>query len=120
MNTSLLIAALLTALIALAHTLLGERYVLRPFFAGPVSKLFGSECFMRRTVRYAWHLTSLMGFGFAALLFFFARGPMQHVAALEIVAATFLLASAMSIIMTRGRHFSWVVFLTIGLLSWFF
>jgi drug/metabolite transporter (DMT)-like permease len=120
MNPSLLIAAVLTTAIALAHTLLGERYVLRPFLAGPVPKLFGSERFMRRTLRYAWHLTSLLGLGFAALLAFFARGPMQHVTAIEIVSATFLLSALMSIIMTRGKHFSWIVFLAIGLLTWFF
>jgi hypothetical protein len=120
MNIPLLIAAVLIAAIAVAHTLLGERLVIGPLLAGEVPKLGGSSRFMRRTVRYAWHLTSLIAVGFAALLFHYAKEPKQHVTAIEIVSATFLLSSLLAVIMTRGKHFSWVVFLAIGLLSWFF
>lgn len=120
MNHSLLIAAVLIAAIAVVHTLLGERLVIGPLLAGEVPRLGGSSRFMRRTVRYAWHLTSLIAVGFAALLFYYAKEPRQHVMAIKIVSATFILSSLLAVIMTRGKHFSWVVFLAIGLLTWFF
>ena len=120
MNTPLIIAAVLIAVIAVVHTLLGERLVIGPLLAGEVPKLGGSSRFMRRTVRYAWHLTSLIAVGFAALLVFYAREPKQHMMAIKIVSATFLLSSLLAVIMTRGKHFSWVVFLVIGLLTWWF
>jgi len=120
MKLTLLIAAVLTAAIALAHSYLGERLVIGPLFASDVPKLGGSSRFMRRTVRYAWHLTSLWGLAFAALLIYYSRDALQHVTALQIVSATFLLSALMAVIMTRGKHFSWVVFLAIGLLVWFF
>jgi len=116
---TLLIAAALTAAVAVLHSVLGERLVIGPLLTGDAPKLRGSARLMRRTVRFAWHLTSLWAFAFAALLIFYARDPMQHVTALKLVSATFLLSALMSAIMTRGKHFSWVVFLAIGLLVWF-
>ncbi len=73
MSVALLIAAALLVAIAAAHSLLGERYILmRLFRRGPLPKLFGSDWFTRRTLRFAWHLTSVAWLGFAALLVYFA------------------------------------------------
>jgi hypothetical protein len=119
MNAMLMIAAGLTAAIAVAHSALGEKLVLGPLLASDVPKLGGSSRFMRRTVRYAWHLTSLWGFAFAGLLLWYARDTAPHASAVRLLSVAFLASALVSAVMTRGKHFSWFVFLVIGLLAWF-
>jgi hypothetical protein len=65
-------AAVLLVAIGAAHSYLGERYILiRLFrlFRRDLPKLFGSDWFTKRTLRFAWHITTVMFWGFAALLF---------------------------------------------------
>ena len=64
----LALAAILILAIALAHSYLGERYILIRLFRQPLPKLFGSDDFTKRTLRFAWHVTSIAWLGFAALL----------------------------------------------------
>jgi hypothetical protein len=54
----LLAAATLTCLLALAHSYLGERYILtRLFRRDDLPRLLGGTGFTKRTLRFAWHLT---------------------------------------------------------------
>lgn len=121
MNPWLLTAALLTLLVGLAHSYLGERYVLtRLFRRTPLPKLMGSEGAMRRVLRFAWHLTTVAWWGFAALLVLFAmdgRFDSRRVTLL-VVAGTFGVSAAITGVTSRGRHLAWVVFLAIAVLSW--
>ncbi|HSC80175.1 MAG TPA: hypothetical protein VLC08_07470, partial [Chitinolyticbacter sp.] len=69
MTWPLYLAALLAGLLGLAHSVLGECYILiRLFRRQDLPKLFGSQDFTLRTLRFAWHLTTLAWWGFAALL----------------------------------------------------
>ncbi|MCP4204270.1 MAG: hypothetical protein GY769_20325 [bacterium] len=115
MSVGLSIAAALLAAIALAHSVLGERYILvRLFRRGPLPKLFGSDWFTRRTLRFAWHLTSVAWLGFAALLLFLAGGaPPGREVVLGVVALTFLATGVIALVASRGKHFAWPVFLAI-------
>ncbi|HEX7152779.1 MAG TPA: hypothetical protein VF618_14915 [Thermoanaerobaculia bacterium] len=122
MNTPLVIAAVLTAFLGIAHSYLGERYILmRLFRRGNLPELFRRHEFTRRTLRLAWHIMSVLAFGFAALLVVLA----SSVAAEElrtigrIIAVTFALCGVMSLVISRGRHLSWVVFFAIAALVWF-
>lgn len=55
----LLMAALLAFGLGLAHSVLGERYILRRLLRRPdLPALFGSDDFTKRTLRFAWHLTT--------------------------------------------------------------
>lgn len=50
----------LLVVLALAHSYLGERYILiRLFKRVNLHMLFGSDDFTKRTLRFAWHLTSI-------------------------------------------------------------
>lgn len=54
MHTWLYLAAFLAAALGLAHSLLGERYILiRLFRRENLPKLFGSTAFTQRTLRFA-------------------------------------------------------------------
>lgn len=120
MKTALLTAAALLVAIAAAHSALGERYVLRRLFRRPdLPRLFGSEWFTRRTLRFAWHITSLAWLGFAALLVLHAGArPPSPEATVKVIAVTIFLTATVAAVASRGRHLSWPVFLAVAALAW--
>ena len=119
MTVSLLIGAVLLVGIATAHSLLGERYILRRLFRrGPLPPLYGSDWFTRRTLRFAWHLTSVAWLGFAALLVLLARRPVPDGALVTVVGAIFLAHAVVTAVASRGKHFAWPVFLAVAVLCW--
>jgi len=121
MNLYFIIAAVLALAIGVAHSWLGERYVLmRLFRRQNIPHLFGSDDFTKRTLRFAWHLTTVSWFGAAALLLILASSPLDASARLlsRAIAATFLVSAVIALVGSRGRHLSWAVFLLIAGLVW--
>jgi hypothetical protein len=116
----LLIAAGLGMFLGVAHSYLGERYLLtRLFRRDDLPKLGGSAEFTKQVLRFAWHLTSVAWLGFAALLVALSRHDIPSRAALgQIVASTFGISGLVALLGSRARHPSWVVFLAIALLAW--
>ncbi len=122
MNIHLTIGAVLAFGIGLAHSYLGERYILiRLFKRGNLPHLFGSDDFTRRTLRFVWHVTTIAWWGLGAVMVVYAAGQIDQPgrAALAVMALTFLVTAAITLVITRGRHLSWVVFLAIAVLCWF-
>lgn len=123
MNVALTWAAGLAVVLGAAHSVLGERYILiRLFTRSDLPRLFGSDVFTRRTLRFAWHLTTVVWWGVAALLVVAAGsgGATMSVAHLgTIVAATALASAVVTFVGSRGRHLAWLVFASIGVLTWF-
>lgn len=120
MNPPLAIAAALAFSLAIGHSWLGERLILQPVLAMEnLPKLRGSRRGMQKIVRFAWHLTSVFFIAMAAILFYFSRAT-KDVPVIEIISATYFLSALITLVVSRGRHYAWVVFLAIGLLTWFF
>lgn len=118
MQTLLYFAAGLVVALGVAHSVLGERYILiRLFRREGLPKLFGSSDFTTRTLRFAWHLTTIAWFGFAALLVRGAEGQLAG-ETLRIIGGTFLLSGLVALIASRGKHLAWVVMLCIGGIAW--
>ena len=112
------VAAALAVLISLAHSYLGERYILiRLFRRGDLPKLFGDDSFTIRTLRFAWHLTSVAWIGLATILVQLALDAATPRALGLTVGVTFLIHALVTAIASRGRHLAWVVFLVIASLS---
>ena len=114
----LLLAAALILLIALAHSYLGERYILVRLFRQPLPKLFCSDEFTRRTLRFAWHITSIAWLGFAYLLLQANTGQLTRSETLFAISATFAITALVALIGGRGRHWSWPVFSAIAILCY--
>ncbi len=118
MNSLLFLAALLTVAIGLAHSWLGEKYIIvRLLRRSDLPRLFGSDEFTRQTIRFAWHLTTIAWWGFAAVLVVLSGsivGVNVAQGLLLAIAFTFLASTALALVFTRGRHLSWVVFLAIA------
>ena len=113
-----LLAAALAVALGVAHSFLGEKYILiRLFRRSDLPKLFGGTEFTIRTLRFAWHLTSVAWWGAAALLFLLARGPLSSSAVSGVLAAVFLVSAGIIFVASRGRHLAWPVFLAIGFIA---
>jgi hypothetical protein len=113
-----LLAAVLALGVGAAHSFLGEKYILiRLFRRSDLPKLFGGTDFTVRTLRFAWHLTSVAWWGAAVLLFLLGQGPISSAAVSGVLAAVFLVSAAIAFVISRGRHLVWPVFLAIGLIA---
>lgn len=118
MEFALYFAAFLAVAIGVAHSWLGERYILmRLFRRGDLPKLFGGSEFTTRTLRFAWHITSIAWLGFAAILVLLAEQQPTAEAIGIIIGVTFLIHSLVTLVASKGRHLAWPVFLAIGVLS---
>lgn len=116
------LGAFLAVALGIAHSGLGERYILvRLFRRDDLPKLFGGTWFTRRTLRFAWHLTSVAWWGFAAQMAW-AGGLFGTEADLDgllrVVAVTFAVSGVVTLAASRGRHLAWVVFFAIAVCAW--
>ena len=122
MNTPFVIAAVLLVLLVMAHSFLGERLIFRELFSLPdLPSLLGTQDFMRQTLRFTWHTTSVLGVVIALTLVFLATTP-ESPARDQIaraIAAGLSVAGLLSGIVAHGKHFSWAVFLVCAALVWF-
>jgi len=121
MNRWFLAAAVLTVLVGCAHSWLGERYLIgRLLRRQDLPRLLGGDDFTKRTLRFAWHLTTLAWVGMAGLMAALAPLPADRLPqpVVLVLSAIFAASALLALIGSRGRHLSWVVFLAIALMLW--
>lgn len=116
----LYLAALLLGGIGIAHSYLGERYILQRLFRQEnLPRLLGSPEFTQNTLRFAWHLTTVAWWGFAVLLVLVAHPPIDEKTVGQVIAGVFAIHFLVAAVASRGRHLSWVVFLLVtGMAAW--
>ncbi len=115
----LIIAAIVIIAIGLIHSVLGEKKV--------ISVIFGQtrlSPYMERLIRIAWHMTTFFWFAIAAQLIAMHFWPNNaYRSFLIILAVSFGISTAISLISSKGRHISWTGFgaatLILGYLSLF-
>lgn len=118
MQSLYFVAAGLCFAVGLAHSVLGERYILIRLFRRPdLPKLFGGTQFTIRTIRFAWHITTIAWWGSAALFCYMARERLTSASAAGVLAGVFLASAAIALVASRGRHLAWPVFLSIGVIA---
>lgn len=121
MNLRFGLAGGLLVLLGLAHTWLGETALLmRLFKRTDFPKIFGSEFYTRRILRFAWHLTTIVWLAVGALFLPLSASPADATAKLvaKVFAVVFLVSGLYSIWAVHARHFSSVVFLSVAVLPW--
>jgi hypothetical protein len=110
------LGAILLIAIGVAHSYFGERYILiRLFRKDGLPKLYGSTEYTKNTLRFAWHLTTVAWFGFAFLLIHLSGDSLSKSVIGNIIGFTFLVHGIVSLAGSKGKHFSWPVFFTIGI-----
>jgi hypothetical protein len=105
MATLIYIAAFLTVAIAITHSVLGERHILIRLF-----RKTNLPAFVRSTLRFAWHITSIAWCGFGVILVLLARGDVHGETLRWVIGATFATSAVVALAASRGRHLSWLVF----------
>jgi hypothetical protein len=108
----LLVGSFLLIVIGFIHSYLGEKYILiRLFKRNNLPKLLGSDWFTKRVIRFAWHLTTIAWWGFAAILYFLSN-PSSNLQAeiLITIASVFAISGVVSLLFSRGKHLSWLFF----------
>lgn len=116
-SAALLTAAVLTVIIGLIHSWLGEVRLIGPLTAPETrTGLLAKSRFARDVLRFAWHLTTLTWIGIGAVFAIFARAPMNEAgrSVLLALALTMLLTGLVILYTGRGRHWAWPVFLAIA------
>ncbi len=110
----LALAALGCFAAALAHSVLGERLFV-PQIQAQMTWPGGTNAgaFKRLIVRLAWHVTSVMWAGFAALFLAPLLGFDGMTPVYAVAAATFAVVLIMTGPMTAWRHVGWPVFAVI-------
>jgi hypothetical protein len=112
----LLIGSFLLFFIGIVHSYLGEKYILiRLFRRDNLPKLLGSDWFTKRVLRFAWHLTTLAWWGFAAILYLLSS-PSDNIRSeiLFTIALVFTLSGIVSLLFSHGKHLSWLFFFAIA------
>jgi len=110
-------AAILLFSIGIAHSVLGERYILiRLFRKSSLPPLFGGEEFTRQTLRFAWHITTVVWWGFAFILLNMDGDYDLRRLLLATVTSVFSLSFLIALIASKGKHYSWVIFAAIAIL----
>jgi hypothetical protein len=110
MNPYLLVTAGLFLLVSALHSILGERFILRV----PLTMSWPhpeSERFKKRTLRFAWHLTSLTWVGIAAVVMLSPSRP-----TLDILTLVTLGSGVLTFWVSRGAHLAWPIFLSMATL----
>ena len=117
----LYLGCVLAILIGFIHSYLGEKYLLiRLFRRDDLPKLLGSDWFTKRVLRFAWHITTLAWWGFAAILYLLAEpGADLRQNILLVIGMVFLLSGALSAGFSKGKHLSWLVFWAIAGISFY-
>ncbi len=114
----LVVGGVLTALTGLLHSVLGERLVLGPLSRNEsLPRLIRSRKFMMRTLRFTWHIMTVLLICVAAVLWHIAGGG-GATGILMAIALTLLICAILSGWITRGRHFSWALFLGAAVCVW--
>ncbi|MFY8044291.1 MAG: hypothetical protein ACOVOD_15335 [Rhodoferax sp.] len=123
MNTYFLAAGLLTLIIGLVHSVLGEWLVFHRMRKGGFIPTNGGQVLRERHVRIlwaSWHVVTVLGCGIAAMLIWLAQ-PAQAPLAQSIVtqASIWALAASAALVLigTKARHPGWLGLLAAAALT---
>ncbi len=115
MPALLLCSAAILVFIGCAHSYLGERVVFNRLFALPdLPLLHGDRRYTEQVLRFAWHLTSLAWWGFAAIVAVLAGTAVTTRLVGMLIGATVILSGAVIVATAGRRHPAWWMFLVSG------
>ncbi len=116
----LLSAATVLGFIGCAHSYLGERFVFSRLFAlYDLPLLHNDRQYTERVLRFAWHLTSVAWWGFAALILALSDAIATTRVVGAITGSTLLLTGVIIVAAAGARHPAWWLFLVAGSMTLF-
>jgi hypothetical protein len=124
MRTLLIPAAILTIIVALTHSILGEVLIFSRLRAGSIIPMQGGSLLRERHVRIlwaSWHVVSIFGFAIAAIIWQLASQSNNELLRMFITnsfAIAMLLSSLLVLIATKAKHPGWLGLLGVTLFLW--
>ena len=120
MNIYFFISAVLGFIMGLIHSIMGERFFIPRLFQREDTNPMGSEAYVNRNTRISWHLTTIAWWNAAAILLVFSFRELDNSIWIvaRIISNIFFLSGIFSMLGSRARNLSWVVFFLISLLAW--
>ena len=120
MEYLLYLAALILLAVAFIHSFCGEKYILiRLFKRDNLPKLFGSDDFTKKTLRFAWHITSVAWLGFAGIIVSLAQPELDKAHIAQMIMLTFIAHFIIALFGSKAKHLSWIAFLAVSVLVFF-
>jgi hypothetical protein len=120
MNLWLLISSLLSFILGIGHSLLGEfigeRVLVKTIHKLKLFDNTEKDLVAKRVVRLAWHATSIMWCGFGAIFLYVSFITMNSniEVIIRIISITFLLTAVLALVTIPKR----LIFLVIAVISW--
>lgn len=120
MNIYFVAAALLIIILGAIHSILGEKLIINPVLKLDLPHILGSDFITKRTLRFAWHLTTIIWWASAIILFYLAFHTIDPITEIivKIFSVAYLFSGLVSLVIARGKHFSWYVCLVISIALW--
>lgn len=123
MQILLAIAAGLAVLTGIVHSVLGELLIFRHLRSGTLVPAQDAPPLKNRNIRIiwaTWHLATVFGWAFAAVLARLAMDPQAQLLSLVVSAIFVAYASGALLVFvgTRGRHPGWVALAAVAALTW--
>lgn len=125
MNPLFLFAAGVLALVALAHSVLGEILVFRSLRTQGVVPTAGRPVLREPQVRIlwgTWHLVTVLGWALSALLWRLGTAPWGDAAlgawVADVAGVATLAGGVLVFYATKGHHPAWVPLLAVAALVW--
>lgn len=122
MNEPFLLTGALAALGALGHGYLGERLLLTPLLARPdlPRTRLGGAAQTAMMLRFTWHFFTVVMISLAVV--FVALGTEVagggNWTVVRILAGYFAVFGVLVLVLSRGRHFAWVIGLAAAVTAW--
>jgi hypothetical protein len=120
MNLWLGVSSLLSFVLGIGHSLLGEwvggRVLVKTIHKLQLFENVEKDLLAKKVVRLAWHATSIMWCSFGAILLYVSFIEMNSsiIIIVRIISITFLLTSFLALITVPKR----IIFLVIAVISW--
>jgi len=121
MNLWFLTASILSSVLGIGHSVLGEwmgeRVLVKKILGITLFEESEKDVLAKRVVRLAWHATSIMWCGFGTLLLYAAFVELNPpiISMMRVVSVTFLLTSFLSLAIVPRK--TWL-FLAISITAW--
>ncbi|WP_157432213.1 hypothetical protein [Agromyces italicus] len=109
----LFVASALMVVLAVGHSIFGERFILGPLGRLPEPPRLAGQEFPLATVRFAWHVASGLSITIAAALFAVAVGA-GPAAAIATAGWCLAATAVLPFVYSRARHPSWIVLAAAG------
>jgi len=122
MNTLLVAAGVLSLVIGVVHSVLGEVLIFKNLRVKSLVPTLATEPLRERNVRIlwaTWHLPSILGWAMGAILFELAASELASSSAIvHYIALSMLASGVLVLIATKAKHPGWVGLCGVAVLCW--